>query len=246
MAKTLRDIIVIDEDLCDGCGDCITACAEGALELVDGKARLKAEILCDGAGVCLGHCPTGALTVIKREADEYSEAAVEAELKKTAAPTLQTLPNSAGCPGMAARQWTQPVAAPRPTALSGGASQLTQWPVQLMLVSPQAPYFKNADLLITADCVPFAHPGYHDTFLKGRALAVGCPKLDDLQHYLDKLTQIFAANNLRSVEVLLMEVPCCNGLGQATQMARQQAGQSFPIKITTIGIRGDILGTIDV
>ena len=259
MAKVLREIIKIDEDLCDGCGDCITSCAEGALEIVDGKARLKGEILCDGAGACLGSCPTGALTIEKRESEEYSEETVAVNLKASqpaqpiavgsvAAGSFPMAPQG-GCPGSAMRQWqgqplTEAVEAPAdstqpcPTARP---SRLTQWPVQLMLVPPTAPFFKNADLLIAADCVPFAFPNFHERFLKGKALVVGCPKLDNLQLYFEKLTEIFRGNGLHSVEVLKMEVPCCGGIAQATVEARKQAGVECPITITTIGVQGDLL-----
>jgi NAD-dependent dihydropyrimidine dehydrogenase PreA subunit len=259
MAKVLRDIIRINEDLCDGCGECISSCAEGALEIVNGKARLKGEILCDGAGACLGHCPTGALTVEKRESEEYDETAVAAGLgtmrhKQPAAVGAvgpRVLPMAAqggGCPGAALKQWGDRIEVSSSetsditplTAHAYGPSRLRQWPVQLMLFPPTAPYFKNADLLITADCVPFAFPDFHERFLKGKALVVGCPKLDDLQHYFDKLTEIFRVNDLKSVEVLKMEVPCCGGIAQAAVEARQRAGATFPLTVTSLGIRGDL------
>jgi len=258
MARVLRDIIEIDEALCDGCGDCITACAEGALEIVNGKARLKGEILCDGAGACLGHCPTGALKVIKRESEAYDEAAVRQNLamgKPRSVPQVLTsavagsMPaHSGGCPGSALRQF-----GPRPSASEsaiGAAvsapirerrSRLAQWPVQMMLVPPHAPFLQDADLLIAADCVPFAFADFHDRFLRERALLVGCPKLDDLQHYVDKLTAMFQQNRMQAVEVLKMEVPCCGGIAQAAVMARQRAGADFPLTLTTIGIQGEIL-----
>lgn len=255
MAKVLRDIILIDEDLCDGCGDCIGSCAEGALELVDGKARLKAEVLCDGAGACIGHCPTGALRVVKRESEEYDEAVVQAQLKASEAkPRRIAVPMVAGsgCPGSAARQWGEgpqqivngapQQTAPEPTA-QRRPSELRQWPVQLTLVPPNAPYFRNAHLVIAADCVPFAYPEFHNDFLKGRALVVGCPKLDDLQSYIAKLTEIFAQNDIRSVEVLLMEVPCCGGITQAARIARDQAGADFSIRATVIGVQGSQLNS---
>jgi len=259
MAKVLRDIIRINEDLCDGCGECISSCAEGALEIVNGKVRLKGEILCDGAGACIGTCPTGALTIEKRESEAYDEVAVAASLgaihhKQPAAvgairpAPLPMAAHGGGCPGSAMRQWGERVPAepaavdPQPTPVSRASqqSQLRQWPVQLMLVPPMAPYFKNADLLIAADCVPFAFPDFHGRFLKGKALVVGCPKLDDLQHYLDKLTEIFRINDLNSVEVIKMEVPCCGGIAQAATEARRRAGATFPLTITTLGIKGDL------
>lgn len=255
MAKVLRDIILIDEDLCDGCGDCITSCAEGALEIVNGKARLKADVLCDGAGACIGHCPTGALTIEKRESEEYDEVVVQAHLKAAAPkarPVAMPMAAAPGCPGSAARQWGESPQqiqseVSRERAFLAPSekrrSELRQWPVQLTLVPPNAPYFKNADLVIAADCVPFAYPEFHNDFLKGRALVVGCPKLDDLQSYVAKLTEIFKINDIKSVEVLLMEVPCCGGIAQAARMARDQAGAGFSIRATVIGVQGTDLGS---
>lgn len=256
MAKVVRDIIRINEELCDGCGDCITSCAEGALEIINGKARLKGEILCDGAGACLGHCPTGALTVEKRESEEYDEAAVEAHLgrRPNHAPAsvrpgpLPMTPPGGGCPGSVMRQWSErtPVSTVNPTPVQTSVStaaqpsQLRQWPVQLMLVSPSAPYLQNADLLIAADCVPFAFAGFHERFLKGKALVVGCPKLDNLQHYVDKLTQMFSVSQIKSVEVLKMEVPCCSGIAQAAIEAKRRSGATFLLTVTTVGIQGDL------
>lgn len=246
MAKVLRDIIIINEELCDGCGECVSSCAEGALEIINGKARLKGEILCDGAGACVGHCPTGALTVEKRESEAYDETAVAIALRQSQ--RHNSIPLAQGCPGSAMRQWgeraptvtTEAGVPGTPSARAAQPSQLRQWPVQLMLVPPMAPYFKNADLLIVADCVPFAFPDFHERFLKGKALVVGCPKLDNLQHYLEKLTEIFRTNDLKSVEVVKMEVPCCGGIAQAAIEARGRAGADFPLTVTTLGIRGDL------
>ena len=263
MAKMLRDIIRINEELCDGCGECVSSCAEGALEIVDGKARLKGEILCDGAGACVGHCPTGALTVEKRESEAYDETAVAIALRQSqrhdSFPLAQARPGSihatapGSCPGSAVRQWgdrvpfiTPEAGVPGPSpARPAQTSELRQWPVQLMLVPPTAPYFKNADLLIVADCVPFAIPDFHQRFLKGKALVVGCPKLDNLQHYFEKLTEIFKSSDLKSVEVVKMEVPCCGGIAQAAIEARNRAGVGFPLTVTTLGIRGDLLESYD-
>lgn len=249
MAKQFRDIIIIDEDLCDGCGDCIGSCAEGALEIVDGKARLKQEKFCDGAGACLGHCPTGALTIERREVEAYDEVAVQKNLVQ-----MRTVPGDAalkplyqGCPGSASRQFGPPEHTEKPgaelPAAGALASELRQWPVQLTLVAPNAPYFQNADIVITADCVPFAYADYHRDFLKDKSVVVGCPKLDNLGAYVEKLTELFSASKPRSVEVLLMEVPCCSGLGQAVQIARDRCGGQFPVKTTIISIRGEILGS---
>lgn len=266
MVKVLREMIIINEALCDGCGDCIASCAEGALEIVNGKAILKGEILCDGAGACLGHCPTGALTIEKRESDVYDETAVAANLQGmkatlaasgtpsaragvASAPQIPLVASGGGCPGSAMRHWgNQPSAdqidSSEPSAeLAHRAqpSQLRQWPVQLMLLPPNAPYFQNADLLIVADCVPFAHADFHGRFLKGKALVVGCPKLDDLQHYFGKMGQIFGANQLKSVEVIKMEVPCCGGIADAAVAARKEAGVDVPLTITTISVQGELL-----
>ncbi len=262
MAKVLREMIKINEALCDGCGDCITSCAEGALVIVNGKAKLKGDILCDGAGACLGHCPTGALTIEVRQSDAYDEAAVAVNLQgmkvtpasagvtpvATGDPTGTQIPlvtPGGGCPGSAMRNWgNQPSvdeSNDSDTSTNTQPSQLRQWPVQLMLLQPNAPYFQNADLLIAADCVPFAFSNFHGRFLKGKALVVGCPKLDDLQLYFEKMTQIFATNQLKSVEVLKMEVPCCNGIADAAVAARKQAGVEVPLTITTIGVQGELL-----
>ncbi|MEW5796877.1 MAG: 4Fe-4S ferredoxin [Candidatus Zixiibacteriota bacterium] len=258
MAKVLREIIRINEELCDGCGDCISSCAEGALVIVNGKAKLKGEILCDGAGACIGHCSTGALTIEKRESEAYDEAAVALNLARTQQPSripvgaahggqLPMAAHAGGCPGSAMRQWNDfPPASPSdvrdsaPAALTQQPSRLRQWPVQLMLVQLDAPFFRNADLIITADCVPFAFPDFHQRFLSGKALVVGCPKLDDLRHYFDKLTQIFKVSELKSVEVIKMDVPCCGGIAQAAVEARKRSHGTFPLTITTIGIRGEL------
>jgi ferredoxin len=265
MAKVLRDIIEIDEELCDGCGDCITSCAEGALEIVDGKARLKGEVLCDGAGACIGHCPTGALKVIKRVSEEFDEAEVERELARQQPTPHQPSPRAtvlaqgggshagppSGCPGSAMRQFGPPRQSAPPSVpadfadvpVSPRRSRLAQWPVQLMLIPPTAPFLQNSDLLLAADCVPFAFAEFHDRFLRERALLVGCPKLDDLQQYFEKLTEMFRQNKINSLEVLKMEVPCCNGIAQAAVMAHRKAGADFPLTITTIGVQGEILET---
>ncbi len=255
MPKVVRDIIRIDEALCDGCGDCISKCAEGALEIVNGKARLKTEKYCDGAGACLGHCPTGALTIERREVEAYDELAVAANLEQAKVTHIQRAPLSmgahtpgprpaahqSGCPGSSMRQWSPQSVPTAVLASTPQPSSLRQWPVQLMLVSPQAPYFRNADLLLAADCVPFAHAGFHSEMLTGKALAIACPKLDNLPFYVEKLTQIFQLNELKSLEVVLMEVPCCGGLAQAAMTARANAGADFPVTVTVVSICGDIL-----
>ena len=238
----IRKIIRIDEEKCDGCGDCVTACAEGAIQLVNGKAKLVSDSYCDGLGACLGECPQGAITVEEREAAAYDEAAVERHLAGMKADRTQPAPaGHHGCPG-AALQTLQRRQAPNTSmawnAGSSAQSQLGQWPVQLMLVPPHAPFLKSADILICADCVPFAVPDFHQRYLAGRAVLVGCPKLDDLQHYFEKLQAIFQTAQPKSITVLRMEVPCCGGIGQAAVQARNLTVRNVPLEIHTIGIRG--------
>ncbi|MFC1682693.1 ATP-binding protein [Candidatus Zixiibacteriota bacterium] len=247
-----REIIKIDEEKCDGCGQCVPACAEGAIQVIDGKAKLVSEVYCDGLGACIGDCPTGALTIETREADAFDEAAVEKHLESDDAakadPRLQPDAKAPGCsfscPGSAAQVLQRQGAAPSTESREEtGAiqAQLGQWPVQLHLVPVNAPYFQDADLLITADCVPFAFADFHRKFLKGRALAVGCPKLDDFEAYRAKLTEIFRQNDIRMVEVAHMEVPCCFGMVQLVQTALRDSGKTIPLVLTRVGIRGEIL-----
>ena len=236
----IRNIIEIDEEKCDGCGLCITACAEGALKLVDGKAKLVSDKYCDGLGNCLGECPQGAITIVQREAADYDETEVERHLNAVN-PTGMPLPSAhAGCPGSAMQTLT-----PRPAAAAkigpvAADSQLGQWPVQLTLVPVNAPYLKQSDLLICADCVPFAVPDFHTRYLAGRAVVVGCPKLDNLQAYFEKLCDMFSVSKPRRITVLKMVVPCCSGIAQAALLAREKAGLQVPLEVHTIGIRGDI------
>jgi len=243
-----RKIVKIDEEKCNGCGLCIPNCAEGAIQIVDGKAKLVSDKFCDGLGACLGHCPEDAITVIEREAEEFDEKAVEVHLhkKQEAPPRLHPQPQPkpqpefTGCPSSRAMQFE----VPKPRAESGAkestASQLSQWPVQLKLVPVDAPYFKDADLLVAADCVPFAYPNFHQDFLKGKAVVVGCPKLDDIHLYKEKLTAIFKANPIKSVTVPYMEVPCCFGLVKATEDTIEASGKDIPLKKVKIGIRGEV------
>ncbi|MBM4278962.1 MAG: 4Fe-4S ferredoxin [Deltaproteobacteria bacterium] len=239
-----RKIVKIDEEKCNGCGLCIPNCAEGAIQIVDGKAKLVSDKFCDGLGACLGHCPEDAITIIEREAADFDEKAVEVHLhkKQGAPPQLHPKPQPefTGCPSSRAMQFE----VPKPKAQSGAkestVSQLSQWPVQLKLVPVNAPYFEDADLLIAADCVPFAYPDFHHDFLKGKAVVVGCPKLDDIQLYREKLTAIFKENSIRSVTVPFMEVPCCFGLVKATEDAIEASGKDISFKKVKIGIRGEI------
>ena len=246
-----RNIIHIDEEKCDGCGLCIPGCREGALQIIDGKAKLVSEVYCDGLGECLGHCPQGALTVIEREAPEFSEEAVARHLAaqgEAPAPHAGGCPGSAvrtlnhgtgGCPGSSERHLTPP--SPSPKASASSFSKLGHWPVQMMLVMPQAAFLKEADLLICADCAPFAYPDIHQHYLAGRAVLVGCPKLDRIEFYEEKMVEIFEVAKPRSVTILRMEVPCCGGLPQMVIRARNRAKAATPITIHTIGIEGHII-----
>ncbi len=241
---TTRKIVKIDEERCNGCGLCIPNCAEGAIQIVNGKARLINDKFCDGLGACLGHCPEDAIQVIQREAEDFDEKAVEAYLhgQDKPAPELKPRPQPAlaGCPSSRPRQFkaSEETTASGPPAPS--VSMLANWPVQLKLVPVNAPYFDDADLLVTADCVPIAYANFHRDFMKGKAVVVGCPKLDDIQHYLEKLTEIFKNNSIKSVTLSYMEVPCCFGLVRATEEAIAASGKKIPLKKVKIGIQGDI------
>ncbi len=250
-----RKIIEIDEAKCDGCGQCITGCHEGALALVDGKAKLVKDNFCDGLGACIGDCPRDALHIIEREAEEFDLAAVEAAQRAQGkAPTHNVHIRGpahghghghhagGGCPGSAVRSF-QPQAPAPATDDQPPPSLLAQWPVQLMLVPPGAPFLRGADLVICADCVPFAVPDFHARYLQGRAVVVGCPKLDDVGFYEEKLTEMFRQAKPKRVTVLRMEVPCCGGISHAAIQAAAKAGAAtgnFTIEEHTIGVRGGI------
>jgi Pyruvate/2-oxoacid:ferredoxin oxidoreductase delta subunit len=240
-----RNIIEIDEDLCDGCGNCIISCAEGALEIVDGKARLVAEKYCDGLGACLGECPTGALNIVQRQADDFDEDAVEERLHELEREkSITRTEEAAGCPSATVREFGRPApcqAANAPKGQDAGSSGLSHWPVQLRLIPPDAKFLANADLLITADCVPPAYPRFHEDFLSGRVVMLGCPKFDEVEHYLEKLTTIFERAGVQSVTTLAMEVPCCQGLPAIVRKARERAGGNIPLEEVVISTRGEIL-----
>jgi Fe-S-cluster-containing hydrogenase component 2 len=245
---SVRNIVKIDAEKCTGCGLCAKACAEGAIKMVDGKAQLVSDSYCDGLGACLGHCPAGAITIEPREAAAFDEQAVARHLAQQPkhpwpqnghARAAGTAPMFV-CPGLAARQLRN--------AEQGGdnntgdvSSQLTHWPVQLRLVSPAAPYFADADLLLVADCVPFAMGDFHQRFLKGRRVVIGCPKLDDAGFYIEKLTQILSAHNLRSLTVVHMEVPCCSGLTRIAREALARSGRTLDLQDVTISLQGVVL-----
>ncbi|MCX7904143.1 MAG: 4Fe-4S binding protein [Caloramator sp.] len=239
----IRKIVHIDEEKCNGCGLCIPNCAEGALQIIDGKAKLVKDSFCDGLGACLGHCPQGAITIIEREADDFDEKAVEEHLKNMEkelnkeSHTHYAHHHVGMCPGSMMRQMNRE----DKTENVKVTSKLRQWPVQLALVSPSAPYLYRSDLLIAADCTAYAYGNFHNDFIKDKTVVVGCPKLDDNDYYTEKLTEIIKNNDLESITVVKMEVPCCSGISMAAKVARDRAKVNIPIKVVTIGIDGDIL-----
>jgi len=235
-----RKIIEIDEQLCDGCGDCVPSCHEGAIEIVNGKARLISDRLCDGIGDCLGECPQDAIKVIERDAEEYDEALVKARQAAAHAPI--TAPITGGCPGSRAQAMPRvPAAEDSHDGAAPPAARLGHWPVQLRLLHPQAEFLAGSDLLICADCVPFAYPDFHRRFLDGRAVAVACPKLDPGEESVERLAAIFAHAQPRRVVVARMTVPCCGGLVQMCEMAKQRAGSDVSIEVEIIAPSGDRL-----
>lgn len=237
--KVLRKIVHIDENKCNGCGACVPVCVEGALRIVDGKARLIREQYCDGLGACLGECPQGAITIEDRWCEDFDEDAVKnghAATTKTA--VSEPLP--CGCPSASVRQLAPQSEAEVTRAATHAKSRLSHWPVQLRLVPPGAPFLQGADLLLTADCVPFAYSNYHQDFMAGHAVLVACPKLDDFPAHQQKLTQILRQANPRSLTVVHMEVPCCSGLAYMAQEAIRLSGKNIPFKEVTIGVQGEI------
>lgn len=293
-----RTIIHIDEDLCNGCGDCIPNCHEGALQIIDGKARLISELMCDGLGACVGHCPLGAITMEEREAEPYNETLVMEQIVKKGRNTvlahiahlrdhdqkeylqeaieyirannIDLSPGGAldkgndrltiqqvraehkhahggGCPGAAMSDFREKKPAAHshqhePATNGGGASELRQWPVQLHLLNPNAPYFRDADVVLAADCAAFAHGNFHQKFIKGKTLAIACPKLDSNQEiYVDKLVAMIQHANINTLTVVIMEVPCCGGLQRMAQMAIEKSGKKIPMKLAMVSIQGEVL-----
>jgi len=234
-----RNMILIDEDKCNGCGLCISACHEGALQLIDGKARLVSDIYCDGLGACLPACPTGAMQIEERDAAPFDEEAVAERMKQHPATPSQPAAPPQGCPGMQARVFDKPAAIQQSPTLAA-QSELRQWPCQLRLVPAHAPYFDNAHLLIAADCSAFAYANIHQEFIKNKITLIGCPKLDDAD-YAEKLTQILSSHTIKSLTVLRMEVPCCGGLVQAAKQALLNSAQMIPWRVVTISTDGKIL-----
>ena len=235
----VRNIVKIDEEKCDGCGQCVTACAEGAIEIINDKAKLISETYCDGLGACLGHCPQDAITIEQRDATEFDEWAVEKHLAESKPAVKKP---TFVCPGLISKQIQKKE---QPENSSGGnvTSQLTHWPVQLKLISPQAPFLQGADLLLVADCVPFAVGDFHDRFLRDKVVAVGCPKLDDGEFYVNKLAEIFKNTKLKSLTVIHMEVPCCLGLVRIAEQAIQLADIDLSFSDVTIALDGTIKNT---
>lgn len=276
MAK--RKIIKIDEEKCNGCGLCIPNCPEGAIQIIDDKARLISDLFCDGLGACIGHCPQGAITIEEREAQEYNEKKVMANIvkqgknvikahlehlrdhgqrdylsqaldylreKNIANPLLETKPVKehghlpGACPGSKIMDFRKEEASVSKGVVPQAESELRQWPVQIMLVPPFAPYLQDADLLISADCVPFAYANFHQELLKNKVLLIGCPKLDDVEYYQGKISEILKNNNIKSITYAHMEVPCCFGLVGVIKEAIEASGKDIPFKETVISIKGE-------
>ena len=235
--RRTRKVVKIDEEKCNGCGDCVPSCAEGAIKIINGKARLMADNLCDGLGACLGHCPMDAITVEEREAEDFDHEAVAAALTPMFTAVMTPAPAighggaggaGGGCPGSRARTF-------------GAGTALRQWPVQLALLPTSGPLWQDKEVLIAADCVAFAYPNFHARLLEGKTLAIACPKLDNVGPYLDKLAMIFAGNSIKSVTVARMEVPCCSGLMRAVELAMQKSGKEIEVREVVVGVRGEIL-----
>ena len=257
MAKVQRQIITIDEEKCDGCGNCVPACVEGALQVIDGKARLVKQSYCDGLGACLGDCPQDALHVTTLEVEAYDEPAVLGYLQQAAPEAVErhvahlrehgiessykpaTKPQPTViplCPSVQVKGWDAGVTAQDEAEQGRVKSELRQWPVQLHLVPTQAPFYQGVDLTLIADCVPFANPNMHADLLRDSAIAVGCPKLDDGQAYINKVTQILQSNDIRSLKVAYMEVPCCRGLVFIAQQALALSGKDIPFETEIVAI----------
>jgi ferredoxin len=243
--KILRKIIEIDEELCNGCGECVPACAEGAIVISGGKARLAAERYCDGLGACLGHCPTGALKIVGRDAEEFDEEAVEQFLyeRKGHTETQEERSLPCGCPStrVMSIEQPQPVScdqANMPRIEAPSASYLSHWPIQIRLVPPTAGFLRNADLVVAADCTAAAHPNFQRDFVQGRVLLLGCPKFDDAEDYIKRFSEIFRKADIRSVTTVTMEVPCCQGFPVIVKRGMEAAGKDVPLKQVVVGISG--------
>lgn len=247
----VRKIVHIDQQKCDGCGQCVPSCAEGAIRIIDGKARLVSDVYCDGLGACLGHCPQGAIQIIEREAGQFDESAVEAHLAAEKPAPICEHPTG-HCPGAAVRSLglnvlaSTPARPALPPAAAGGdsaarPSQLSHWPVQLSLIPPSAPFLQGADLLLTAQCAAFTMADFHETLLQRRPIAIACPKLDNSQAHLARLTAMLTMSDVKSLSVIHMEVPCCTGLVRIAQTAIRASGKSIPLHDVVISTRGEVL-----
>ncbi len=247
--KVKRKIIEIDEELCNGCGNCVPACAEGAIQIINGKAKVIKDQFCDGLGACIGECPQGALKIVERITEEFDEKAVEEYLKdlekKQDKKAEEPATLACGCPSTELKTFATVgnscESANIPSNINDTESVLGHWPVQIRLIPPNASFLKNADLLITADCVPVAYPSFHSDFLKGKIVMLGCPKFDDVEDYIERFTQIFKTANIKSITALIMEVPCCSGLPGMLKKAMEQAGVEIPMKQLVISSSGKIL-----
>jgi ferredoxin len=262
--KSTRKIIKIDTEKCDGCGLCVPSCAEGAIRIVNGRAELVAEKYCDGLGACLGECPQGALLVVDAEVEPFDELAAKKHVAGTpvhtasnthsiglapsrmlnmAAPGDKTLP--CGCPSASMQTFAPPAAGKNADSPAGQTtstlSALTHWPVQIRLIPPTAPFLRDADLLVAADCVPVAYAGFHNKLLHGKSVLLGCPKFDDAEEYVNKFAAIFTTANIKSITVAVMEVPCCQGLPVIVRKGMEQAGKKIPISVVVISARGEIM-----
>jgi len=243
--KIKRKIIQIDEEKCDGCGLCVPSCAEGAIQIVNGKAKLIAEKYCDGLGACLGECPNGALRVLEQEVEDFDEKAVEEHLKaKEQSKPQEAFTMACGCPSTQIQSFSPAKTcqeANQPVSKVSMTSALSHWPIQIKLVPPTAPFLKGADLLVAADCTPVAYPNFHRDFLSGKVVMVGCPKFDEVQAYIQKFADIFNTAGIKSIEVVTMEVPCCQGLPVIVKKGLEMAGKKIPMTQVIISTRGEVL-----
>lgn len=249
--KTMRKIIEIDDELCDGCGQCVPSCAEGAIQIVDGKARIVADNLCDGLGACMGDCPNGALKIIERDAAEFDEEAVEKHLEAVSEKEAEKPAMACGCSSHQIQSFSPANgcacsdSGELPLQTTNRSSALSNWPVQIRLIPPQAPFLKNADLLITADCAALALPNLHSSLLPGKVVMMGCPKFDDTEEYIEKFKAIFSTANIKSLTIVLMEVPCCSGLPAIAKKGMVAAKANIPITEIVISAQGKIISKTD-
>ncbi|RMD52565.1 MAG: 4Fe-4S ferredoxin [Nitrospirae bacterium] len=230
--KRVRRIIEIDEELCDGCGECIPSCAEGAIQIVDGKAKLVSDIYCDGLGACLGACPKGALRIIEREAEDFDEEAVQKHIEEAAI-----------CPSAKVEQFSIREERSEHPKLT---SQLSHWPIQIKLIPASAPFLRYADIVVAADCTAFTYANFHQDFIKDKVLMIGCPKFDDVMEYVNRFGEIFTKNSIKSVTVVIMEVPCCSAMAGILKEAISISGKEIPLNLVVISTKGEILRQVPV